>query len=133
MRFSRIIHLIVAIVLLVSTIGVVINKHYSGGELFSTALFVEAESCCTSSCCHSMQMEGCREEFEYLILDLDFTIPDNAASFSLYKLEISLFSINENITSNLYSSSIQNKIVNRDIKPPPKTDNLSILFHSLLI
>lgn len=133
MKFSKIIHLFVAFVLLVTTIGVVINKHYSGGELFSTALFVEAESCCASSCCHTFPMEGCREEFEYHILDLDFTIPDKAASFSLHTLDISLFFINANFTSNLYSDVIQNNKAFQDIKPPPKIDDLTVLFHSFLI
>lgn len=132
-RLNKIVHLFVAFVLLVSTIGVVISKHYSGGELFSTALFVEAESCCASSCCHSFPMEGCREEFEYHILDLDFTIPDNATSFSLYTLDICLFLINANFTSNLYSDAIQNNIALWDIKPPPKIDDLTVLFHSFLI
>ena len=35
--------------------GIIINKHYSGSELFSMALFGEAESCCDGpcNCCHN--------------------------------------------------------------------------------
>lgn len=35
--------------------GIIINKHYSGDELFSMALFGEAESCCDGpcNCCHN--------------------------------------------------------------------------------
>ena len=133
MKSRKIIHLFVAFVLLVSTIGVVINKHYSGGELFSTALFVEAESCCSSSCCHSMPMEGCHEELEYHKLDVDFTIPDNSASLTSSTLDISLFLINPKFTSEFYSDVIQNNIAFRDIKPPPKIGDLTVLFHSFLI
>jgi len=32
------------------TIGISINKHFSGGELYSFALFGEAKSCCDSPC-----------------------------------------------------------------------------------
>ena len=103
MKPGKIIHLIVAFVLLVSTMGVVINKHYSGGELFSTALFVEAESCCSSSCCHSMPMEGCHEELEYHKLEVDFTIPDNSASLTSSTLDLSLFLINPKFTGEFYS------------------------------
>lgn len=133
MKPGKIIHLIVAFVLLVSTIGVVINKHYSGGELFSTALFVDAESCCSSSCCHSMPMEGCHEELEYHKLEVDFTIPDNSTSLTFSTLDISLFLINPKFTGELYSDVIQNNIAFRDLKPPPKITDLTVLFHSLLI
>ncbi len=132
-KFEKIVHLIVASVLLASTIGVVINKHYSGGELFSTALFVEAESCCETSCCHSLPMEGCREEFEYHKLDVDFTIPDNSTSLHSITLDISLFLINAEFTNNLYSDAIQNNFALRDRKPPPKITDLTVLFHSFLI
>ena len=133
MKFSKIIHLFVAFVLFVSTMGVVINKHYSGGELFSTALFVEAESCCSSSCCRSMPMEGCHEELEYHKLEVDFTIPDNSTSLTSATLDLSLFLINPKFTGDLYSDVIQNSIVFQDLKPAPKITDLTVLFHSLLI
>lgn len=133
MKFGKLIHLFIAIVLLVSTIGVVINKHYSGGELFSTALFVHAKSCCESSCCHSKSMKGCHEEVEYHKLDVDFTIPDKSASLNFIPLDISLFLVNAKFTSNLFSDAIQNNTAFRDIRPPPKISDFTILFHSFLI
>ena len=52
--------------LLISTAGVSVNKHYSGGELFSTALFVEADSCCEIPC-------GCCEEStDFFLVDADY-------------------------------------------------------------
>jgi hypothetical protein len=133
MKFGKIIHLFVATVLLISTIGVVINKHYSGDELFSTALFVHAKSCCESSCCHSKPMKGCHEEVEYHKLDVDFTIPDKSASLNFVALDISLFLVNSKFTGNLFSEAIQNNIEFLDIRPPPKITDLTVLFHSLLI
>lgn len=42
-----------AFLLVIATIGITINKHYSHGKLFSVALYGEAESCCTDcDCCH---------------------------------------------------------------------------------
>ena len=55
MRIKRLRHIIMILLLLISTAGVSINKHYSGGELFSTALFIEAEGCCETPC-------GCCDE-----------------------------------------------------------------------
>ena len=133
MKPGKIIHLFIACILLISTIGVVINKHYSGGELFSTALFVEAESCCASSCCHSLPMEGCREELEYYKLDVDFTVPDNSASLHSITLNLSLFLINTEFTNNLYWDAFHKNIALHDRKPPPKITDLTVLFHSFLI
>lgn len=49
---QKVINIFVTIVFLISFIGININKHYSHGELYSTAIFQEAESCCA-------EMEGC--------------------------------------------------------------------------
>ncbi len=45
---QKVINILVSIVFLISFIGININKHYSHGELYSTALFQEAESCCAA-------------------------------------------------------------------------------------
>ena len=44
---KKVINILVSIVFLISFIGVNIHKHYSHGELYSTAIFQEAESCCS--------------------------------------------------------------------------------------
>ncbi len=44
---QKVINILVSIVFLISFIGVNIHKHYSHGELYSTAIFQEAESCCS--------------------------------------------------------------------------------------
>lgn len=133
MKFGKIIHLLVAFVLLVSTIGVVINKHYSGGKLFSTALFVHAKSCCEKSCCHSTPMKGCREEVEYFKLDVDFTVPDDFTHSYLYNQDVTLFLTETQFTKNIFSDASNGNIAFRDIRPPPKITDLTVLFHSFLI
>ena len=41
---------IMSILLLVSIIGISINKHYSGKELYSVSIFSEPDSCCDEPC-----------------------------------------------------------------------------------
>ncbi|MDZ7742486.1 MAG: hypothetical protein U5Q03_12240 [Bacteroidota bacterium] len=50
----RILSIGLAFLLVFSTIGVTINKHFSDGELYSVALFTDADSCCAvdCNCCH---------------------------------------------------------------------------------
>lgn len=43
-------HIILGFIIVVVTMGVTINKHYSGGNLCSISLFFEAESCCERDC-----------------------------------------------------------------------------------
>lgn len=54
MLIKKFIHIILSLLLMVSTMGITINKHYSNNELFSTTIFVEAEGCCEIplGCCH---------------------------------------------------------------------------------
>jgi hypothetical protein len=48
-------NILVSLILLVATTGIVVNKHYSAGKLFSVSLYAEAESCCADGdlcgCC----------------------------------------------------------------------------------
>jgi len=47
---KKISHILLALLLLVSTSGVSIHKHFSNGKLFSTAIFGKAKSCCEVPC-----------------------------------------------------------------------------------
>jgi hypothetical protein len=66
MRIKKFGHIIMILLLLISTAGVSINKHYSGGELFSTSIFVEAESCCETPC------GCCKETSEFVQVKADY-------------------------------------------------------------
>jgi len=51
---KKISNIILAIILLVSTTGFTLSKHYCGGKLESVEVNAEAESCCDSPyCCHT--------------------------------------------------------------------------------
>ena len=61
-------NILIALVLLASTIGVTINKHYSNGRLFDVKIYAEAHSCCAPG----HHMDGCRDTHEHYQVVNDF-------------------------------------------------------------
>ncbi|MEN8118635.1 MAG: hypothetical protein ABFS16_16750 [Bacteroidota bacterium] len=105
-------HIILSMLLLISTTGLAISKHYCGGELISTSLFVEGGSCCDSDDC-------CKNETEIFQLDEDFSVSTSLAipeSVQIDLLAISLVVFNLNIEEN----SIADDYILIDSPPPPK-------------
>ena len=103
-------HIIMILLLLISTAGVSINKHYSGGELFSTAIFVEAESCCETPCgCCDEKSEQIKVEADYLASSFDLT---EAAQLDLLFSSIPLLIEFEAATSSA------NSFITWDTSPP---------------
>jgi hypothetical protein len=61
-------HIILSSLLLVSTMGVVVSKHYCGGAFVSASIFHEAKSCCDAGdCCHN--------EDSFFKVEDDFSAP----------------------------------------------------------
>ena len=73
MRIKKLAHILMIFLLLIATAGVSINKHYSGGNLFSTSVFVEAKSCCETPC------SCCKNTSELVQVKADFI----ASTFNL--------------------------------------------------
>jgi len=74
-------HIFLSTLLLISTMGVVISKHYCGGSFVSTSVFHEAKSCCgDSDCCHN-------EDSFFRVKD-DFSAPAVLAAPILSELDI---------------------------------------------
>lgn len=47
-------HIVLSAVLLISTMGMAVSKHYCSGSFVSVSIFHEAKSCCgDSDCCHN--------------------------------------------------------------------------------
>ena len=91
--FKKFSHIIFSLLLLVSTMGLVISKHYCGGSFVSISLFTEAESCCEmDGCCHN--------ETDFYQVDEDFSIttlseiPD-VSEFNLFGFTFLLDQVNE--------------------------------------
>lgn len=106
-------HIILVVLLLISTAGVTVNKHYSSGELFSTAFFVEAESCCEIPC------DCCDESSEIFKLDADYL----ASAYELFEIAqfdllFAFLAVPELIET---ATSFANTYLIEDT-PPPKPD-----------
>lgn len=61
-------HIILGVIIVVVTMGVTINKHYSGGNLYSISLFFEAELCCERDC------DCCSDESQTYKIDDNFLV-----------------------------------------------------------
>ncbi|PSK82367.1 HYC_CC_PP family protein [Prolixibacter denitrificans] len=61
-------HILTALILLASTIGVTINKHYSNGQLFDVSVYTAAQSCCSPG----HHMDGCHDTHEHYQVVNDF-------------------------------------------------------------
>jgi hypothetical protein len=76
MMFRTISHIILSLILLISTMGLTIDKHYCGTRLVSVSIFDEPESCCdmTGGCCHN-DTETYKLSADYTVsqLNVDFT------------------------------------------------------------
>ncbi|MDX8339821.1 hypothetical protein SLH46_11545 [Draconibacterium sp. IB214405] len=61
-------HIILATLLLISTMGMAVSKHYCHGQLVSVKLFEEADSCCDDPGC-------CQNEDHFYQVKEDFSAP----------------------------------------------------------
>ncbi|WP_439184176.1 HYC_CC_PP family protein [Carboxylicivirga taeanensis] len=62
-------HIILSLILLVSTTGITFSMHYCGGKYVSTSLYVEMDTCCDDGC-------GCCENKNiHYEVEEDFTSP----------------------------------------------------------
>jgi len=107
-------HIIMIFLLLISTAGVSINKHYSGGELYSSAIFVDADSCCENPC------GCCDEKSEHLKVEADYL----ASSFDLSEvaqLDL-LFSSIPLLVDFESTQLITNNFILEDTSPPSLPD-----------
>lgn len=80
-------HIVLALLLLVSTNGIAISKHYCGANLKSVSILTTPESCCELpvGCCHN-------EKVEIEIKD-NYSIASFHYDFSVFAIE--LFSLME--------------------------------------
>lgn len=77
---GKLLHIVLAQLLLLSSFGLVVNKHYCQDQLKSVAFFAEAKSCHTANMPANCPMHGtsdtedkgcCDNESEYLKADLE--------------------------------------------------------------
>lgn len=68
---KKISHIILFIVLLAATTGMAVSKHFCNGYLISSSIYTEADSCCDDECC--------RNNLEFIQLDVEFNISESSA------------------------------------------------------
>jgi len=104
-------HIVFATLLLVSTIGMAVSKHYCNNSLVGTSVFSNADSCCDDGGC-------CTNENHFYQVNEDFSAPVISTVPLLTEIEIlkqTLFD-HELLTP---GESAENFIISND--PPPAT------------
>jgi hypothetical protein len=126
--FKKIVNTLLALLLLVATTGVTLNKHYCMGRLKSVAVFHSAENCSGDGMTDPMPC--CEDVSEQLKVD-DLT----KASFD-FKVASELFQLAaiSYLQIDQKNSSIeQDKPKFQDYSPPPFDQDIPILIQSFLI
>lgn len=110
-------HIALMLLLIITTTGIAVSKHFCNELLISTSFFSEPESCCGSdNCCHN--------DLQFYNLDGDYPAP--ALSELPEIIEIELLAVTENT---LFSHNEENETKGyfTGRKPPPKPDLHTIL------
>lgn len=73
---KRIIHIALALLLLVSTSGMTISKHYCGTNLEFVSILTTPESCCDiPGCCHNEEVKvEIEDDYSVTSFNYDFTV-----------------------------------------------------------
>jgi hypothetical protein len=99
-------------VLLVSTAGMVVSKHYCSGSFVSVSVFNEADSCCgESDCCHN--------ETQVFQVKTDFSAPAISSIPVLAELDI----LGRDLLASaffLFENDSENLTLFAEEQPPPK-------------
>jgi len=73
---KKISHIILAFIVLITTMGMTVSAHYCGGELKSIQVINESDSCCGDACgsCHDEIIKvDIEDDFTIQTLNIDFT------------------------------------------------------------
>jgi hypothetical protein len=123
--FKKAGHIVLSLLLLLSTTGLVLSKHYCGGELISTSLYAEADSCCDSGDC-------CKNETEVFQLDVDFSVSTALEIPELVQIDLLAVSlVLFNLT--LEGNSIAENFKFIDAPPPPNIQTSLALKQTYLL
>jgi hypothetical protein len=105
-------HIIFSAMLLFATVGVAISKHYCSGNLVSTSIFTEAESCCDDDDC-------CKNETDFFKLDEDYSLVAVSEVPQTAELELLGFAVLVyNFT--FVETEVAEVFLEADLPPPPK-------------
>lgn len=131
--FAKILNVILAMLLLLSTSGVTLHKHYCMGELENIAVFQKAKSCleklgidkegsCSMKCCEDVEEEFKVTNLNKVVSNINL-IPQwqILAIFTYLSVDFDLLAIFKTNTSYL------------NYKPPLIDEDISVLIQSFLL
>ncbi len=107
-------HIVLALLLFVTTTGLTFSKHYCHSKLVSVSLFKEAKSCCgpgSCSCCHN--------ESETYRLDEDFPVAPALEIPETASIELIVLALPVYLTSHEQDVPIDDFLIEES--PPPPT------------
>jgi len=119
MLINKTINILISFLILVSTSGITIDKHFHQNELFSISFFGEAESCCDGPC------DCCHNEKESIIIKDNFISSSNFVLADVFPQYISLFNP-EDLLINEYQD-IFNEVCIRNRPPPLSAKKFKLL------
>lgn len=108
----KISHIILALFLLAATTGVTFSMHYCGGELVSTSIYKEAESCCDGPC------DCCHDETLHFQVEDDFVSPVQVTNIQSVELDV-LFPLLFALNFDLSADEEIAPVAFYDSSPPP--------------
>jgi len=114
---KKTIYILFALTFTVITLGFIVNKHYSGGKLFSVAFFGEPDSCCEGTC------ECCDEETVIVQFHADYTFSTETFEPTLIEVEPLVLTLSLDVLQPELLV-VETKFFDQDLPPP---DNLSRL------
>ena len=104
----KISHILLAIVVMITTMGLTVSVHYCGDEFKSIDLISQSDNCCGDSC------PDCKNEIVEVDIEDDFTIStfniDLTSDFILLPVLIQLFQVS------IYTQEVEQVAYH---KPPP--------------
>ncbi len=109
---KKISHIILFVLMMVSTLGFTITKHYCGEDLVDLSISGSVDSCC------DMQGACCHDEAQTFQLDQDYTVPMmvnhvDYIAFVCYEIPVLLIESLQNNTTSTDAWVVGNA-------PPPK-------------
>ena len=108
---KKISHISLSLLLLISTVGFAVSKHYCGDALVDIAFNENAENCCdTGSCCHN--------ETQLYQLDEDFSMPQIANAPELQEIAVWGFTI---FVASQTPTDLPSITFQHNNSPPPST------------
>ncbi|NOX46950.1 MAG: hypothetical protein GXO89_08240 [Chlorobi bacterium] len=119
-------HIVLVIILMVSTTGVAFSKHYMMGELFDVSIIGDADHCCTIPC------DCCDDEFEFHKLEVKFIGSDVQVTFNEIKpIDLLINTLFFDVEAEM--DILANKIEFANNHPPPKDSFAPTFTQSFLL